>query len=117
MNERFGWVQGSTQAATYVHLSGRQVDDSVLRVYGLKKGPGSDGSKLVPKACPRCRRDNDSTAKFCAYCGMALDHRAVSEAEEELNEWNDRMTKLVQDPEVQTLLVKKLREMDGQGPA
>jgi len=33
LKEMFGWAAGSDQAATYVHLSGRNVDDAVLRTY------------------------------------------------------------------------------------
>lgn len=116
MCERFGWVQGSRQAATYVHLSGRNVDDSVLRTYGLKKDQSEPESKLTPRTCPRCRTDNEAAAKFCTSCGMALDPIAAKEAESELEGWNEKMTKLVKDREVQTLLIRKLQEMDQQTP-
>ena len=33
LKEMFGWTAGSDQAATYVHLSGRNVDEAVLRTY------------------------------------------------------------------------------------
>jgi hypothetical protein len=33
LKEVFGWATGSGQAATYVHLSGRNVDDAILRTY------------------------------------------------------------------------------------
>ena len=35
MKEHFGWVQGSEMAATYVHLSGRDVDNALLKLQGL----------------------------------------------------------------------------------
>ena len=34
MKEHFGWVQGSEMAATYVHLSGRDVDNALLKLQG-----------------------------------------------------------------------------------
>jgi integrase len=35
MNEYFGWVQGSGMPSVYVHLSGRDVDDAVLKANGI----------------------------------------------------------------------------------
>ena len=32
MKEYFGWTQSSDMAATYVHLSGRDVDDTLLKI-------------------------------------------------------------------------------------
>jgi site-specific recombinase XerD len=37
MKEFFGWSQASRQASTYVHLSGRNVDDALLKAHGIKK--------------------------------------------------------------------------------
>lgn len=37
MNEHFGWRQGGRTAAIYTHLSGKQVDDQILSVFGKKK--------------------------------------------------------------------------------
>ncbi len=35
MKEYFGWTQDSKMAAQYVHLSGKQVDDAILKMHGL----------------------------------------------------------------------------------
>jgi integrase len=37
MKEFFGWTQSSKMASIYVHLSGRDVDNALLKIYGLKK--------------------------------------------------------------------------------
>jgi site-specific recombinase XerD len=37
MKEFFGWTQSSNMASIYVHLSGRDVDNALLKIYGLKK--------------------------------------------------------------------------------
>ncbi|MCE8425935.1 MAG: site-specific integrase [Candidatus Methanoperedens sp.] len=36
MREFFGWDKDSDMPATYVHLSGRDIDNSVMRIYGYK---------------------------------------------------------------------------------
>ncbi len=35
MNEYFGWVQGSGMPSVYVHLSGRDIDDAILKASGI----------------------------------------------------------------------------------
>ncbi len=35
MNDYFGWVQGSGMSSVYVHLSGRDVDDAILKANGI----------------------------------------------------------------------------------
>ncbi|ETA68863.1 site-specific recombinase XerD [Methanolobus tindarius DSM 2278] len=41
MCQYFGWTLGSDMPATYVHLSGRDVDDAVLKANGVKQGESS----------------------------------------------------------------------------
>jgi len=73
MNEYFGWVQGSRMAATYVHLSGRDTDNKMLEIYGLKKKEKEKEKELKPKVCPRCKYINGPTDRFCSRCGEVLD--------------------------------------------
>ncbi|MCK4637012.1 MAG: tyrosine-type recombinase/integrase [Methanomicrobia archaeon] len=73
MNEYFGWVQGSDMPATYVHLSGRDVDDKMLKIYGLKREEKEKEEELKPKECPRCKYINSPTDRFCSRCSAILD--------------------------------------------
>jgi len=73
MNEYFGWVQGSDMPATYVHLSGRDIDDKILQIHGLKPKDAAKEGKLKPKECPRCKYINSPTDRFCGRCGTVLD--------------------------------------------
>ena len=36
MNQYFGWIQGSKMASTYVHLSGRDLDNALLEFNGME---------------------------------------------------------------------------------
>lgn len=112
LKEFFGWVQSSRQAATYVHLSGRNVDDALLRIYGLKKQDEADKiNKLAPKSCQRCKSQNSYSAEFCNRCGMPLELKSAFNADSERRAWDDAMTELVRDPEVQALLARKIKEL------
>ncbi len=71
MCEYFGWVQGSDMPRIYIHLSGRDVDDAILRIYGLAKD-NKQKPLLSPVACPRCNMLNEGGARFCSRCGLPL---------------------------------------------
>jgi len=109
MKEYFGWTQGSEMAATYVHLSGRDVDSTLLQMYSMKDKPIEKEPKLDLKICSRCKERNSPTQSFCGKCGNPFDERLV------LNDPNKTanglMNVLIQDPEVKALLVKKMLEM------
>lgn len=83
LKEYFGWTQSSSMASIYVHMSGRDVDDALLKLHGLKeKTPEEDCNK--PRRCPRCAEINPPNFKFCGKCGMALDLKAVMEKEDKM---------------------------------
>jgi len=63
-----GWTQGSKEAGTYVHLSGRDVTTSMNKIYGIKKEEQKD--ELVK--CWRCNFLNRKTLSMCENCGLAL---------------------------------------------
>lgn len=81
MNCYFGWVQGSDMPSVYVHLSGRDLDDSLLKMYGIKKEDETEN--IIDSAkCPRCSYVNRKEAKSCERCGMIFDIKTAMEAQE-----------------------------------
>ncbi len=120
MKEVFGWARGSDMPATYVHLSGRDVDRAVLATYGLTLPDEPQQLLLRPKRCHRCRRENEASRKWCGGCSAPLDERAAAEVvaaemgqrkAEHLLEW------LLEDADVQEMLRAKLRELVRRRPA
>jgi ribosomal protein L40E len=81
LEEHFGWIPGSEMPRTYVHLSGKQIDDTLLRIYGIKKAD-SMVPELTSKVCPRCEKLNGPTSKFCSRCGMAMSLEVAKEIQE-----------------------------------
>ena len=65
MNQYFGWVQGSDMPSTYVHLSGKDTDKALLKLYGMS----SDG--IQQQNCV-CGKEIDAGSRFCADCGAEL---------------------------------------------
>lgn len=67
-----GWRHGSPMAATYVHLAGSEVEDSVARALGVEKLEAPTVSNRLAKSCPRCANPNDSQDAFCSRCAAPL---------------------------------------------
>ena len=76
----FGWKFGSQIPAIYTHLSGRDLDNSILSLYGIAEAKEEEQDVIV---CPRCRARNNPGAQFCAECGMPLSLEVVMKQEEE----------------------------------
>lgn len=91
MEAHLGWVHGSDMPSVYVHLSGKQVDDAMLRIYGMKKKEDMI-PELTSKTCPVCEKINGSTSKFCARCGHPLDQQTI----QEIHEMENKIPELLQ---------------------
>jgi len=75
-----GWKIGSKMPARYVHLSGRDVDQTLFEHYGIKpREDGSEDSPLKKKVCPRCNIENSASARFCWRCWAAFDTAKADE--------------------------------------
>jgi integrase/recombinase XerD len=112
MSQIFGWRQGSKMPSIYVHLSGRDLDEAILGVYGLRK-VREEEPRLKPRICPRCQTPNQPDARFCFKCGLALDVKAALEVEEARKRTDTIMDLLIRDPEFRQLLDRKLKEIQG----
>jgi len=66
MEEYLGWVQGSRMPSIYVHMSGRDLDADLLRMYGLTAE--TKEQKLEVLACPYCKTVNAQGARVCRNC-------------------------------------------------
>ncbi len=68
----FGWSKNSDMPGIYVHLSGSDVDSSVLGVYGIKEAEKAHEPVVKVEDCGRCGEKNDPGAMFCRKCGLPL---------------------------------------------
>ena len=78
----FGWVGDSRMAATYVHLSGRDIDNAALQANGKIPKAEESRPKLTSKECPRCGESNAVSSVHCSRCGSALDISITMREEE-----------------------------------
>jgi integrase len=108
MKEFFGWTQSSEMASIYVHLSGRDVDNAILKAYGkLPKEEAEKEKEMKLKQCPRCSFENSPELDFCGRCGLPLDLKTALESKEKEKEF----MKLVTPDIIEQLIEKKVQEI------
>jgi len=115
MKEYFGWVRASEMAAVYVHLSGRDVDNALLELYGIARDEDEvRKTRLRPKPCARCELTNPATHSFCQRCGHPLDGEvAIRVIQEQIDrkEADDLLDTMLHDPKFKEVFLNKVREM------
>ena len=113
MKEYLGWVGDSRMASTYVHLSGRNIDNALLKLNGIKTEDevNNEEHTLRIKTCLRCQESNSPTSGFCSRCGCPLDVRTAMLLHEEESKTDNVMDWLTEDPEYKELVRSKLRKM------
>jgi len=117
MNQYFGWTQGSRMPAVYVHLSGRETDQAIFEMNGIKTEKEIKESELKPKKCFKCDTINSAESKYCLKCAGILDMKTAIELEERRKEENETrkssdgvMDFLMKDPEFKEMFSRKIIE-------
>ncbi len=77
----FGWAKGSDMPGVYVHLSGRDVENKILQISGVKPKESESLPTLPTIKCYRCGEENSSGNKFCWKCGAPLEQRTIEKIE------------------------------------
>jgi len=83
-------------AATYVHLSGRDVDSALLKLHGLAKDEKKEEDTLKIKICPRCQEKNDPISRFCKKCASPLSIGIALEVEDKTKEKEDIFAQVIE---------------------
>lgn len=111
MKQYFGWQQSSRMCGIYIHMSGKSTDEAVLRANGIDIKKEQIVSKLKPLVCERCKTKNEVTNQCCKHCGLILDEefaKDVMKKDGERAMADEIMDNLVKDPEILSLIKKKL---------
>lgn len=115
MKEYFGWIRSSDMTEIYVHLSGRDVDNAILKVHGITNAREEKKPKLKPLSCSRCTLQNQATNNFCSRCGLPLNKETITELTNQdldRNESDRVMNELIKDDEFRHMLLSKAREIE-----
>jgi integrase/recombinase XerD len=104
-----GWVIGSQEAATYVHLDSDAVKNAYDEAHGIKKTENKE--TLTPIICPRCNTKNDFAAKFCSGCSLGLDEKSILEYDQRREQIDLSLEHILQDPMLTRKMLKQLIPM------
>jgi integrase len=101
-----GWENSSNMPATYLHLSGKDVEDKILAINGIKPIEKEEEQvKPTLKVCPRCNTNNPFDAIYCRTCSMILDQTTATNIESSKSDISKEFfISALQDPEIQELL-------------
>jgi len=82
LKKRFGWVKDTDMLAIYEHLDGKDLDEAILKLHGIKQEEVKEIKTVSTKVCPNCGQSNNILAQFCNKCTMPLDLKSVIELDE-----------------------------------
>lgn len=110
MEEYLGWVQGSKMPSIYVHMSGRDLDNDLLKMYGLETDE-QERKELKMRQCPHCKAINTMGARICMNCRRPLAIEEVIAREEGAMEmFRDFMDLIADRPEIAEKFRKYLNQ-------
>jgi len=78
MKKFFGWTMSSDMPQTYIHLSGEDVENEILDMYGVENSE----NKNEKVECPRCTRTYKGDENFCPRCSAPLNQEKALEVQE-----------------------------------
>lgn len=109
-----GWEKSSAMPATYLHLSGADIEKKILQQNGIIEDDTRERKEyLRPVDCPRCKTRNPSGAKFCMTCSLILDNATALKLDEDKTFMNfDVMKAALADSEILKRLAEKMDELE-----
>jgi integrase/recombinase XerD len=81
LKKYFGGTEGSNMAAVYVHLSGKDIDNAILKLNGIQIDD-THAAGLQVGRCPRCHDLNHESTSYCGKCGLPLKDSAREQLEQ-----------------------------------
>ena len=72
----------TTMFKTYAHLTGKDIDSELARVYGIEKTEEPKKPQVAPQQCPHCKHINPPTTTWCYGCGESMDPKSAATDEQ-----------------------------------
>lgn len=78
-----GWEKSSAMPATYLHLSGADIEKKILAKNGIIEEENTKLERSLQNVtCPRCNTKNSNGSKYCRNCSLLLDQKTAIEDEQ-----------------------------------
>ncbi len=84
------WSPSSNMARKYVHLSGKDMDEAILGMHGIRSKNDTSGSVRL-ESCPRCDNKDTPDSQRCSKCGYILDRKLLPDEAKTYMEMADEM--------------------------
>lgn len=104
-----GWTQASKMASVYVHLSGKDVDDAILSLYG-KIPEHKNDTTIKTRLCPICETENSFELDWCNKCHRPLTDKAMIELEEQQKEKEKLLMDMIDPKKIEEKLHRMVEE-------
>jgi integrase/recombinase XerD len=107
-----GWTKESAMPATYLHLSGADIEKKILAKNGIIEDDSKEReAELKPVECPRCKTKNPVGAKYCMTCSLVLDQKTAVEMDKDKTIFNMEMMKAaLTDPKILEKIAKAIED-------
>jgi integrase/recombinase XerD len=115
MNEHFGWRQGGRTASIYTHLSGKQVDEQILSIFGKRKVDTETNRAVALVRCSRCGLENVPSSIQCGKCGFPLSDEAARELSARRQRADEILDAALEHPEVLEAMRRVVGVKNGSG--
>ncbi|MFA5259259.1 MAG: site-specific integrase [Candidatus Pacearchaeota archaeon] len=112
MKQYFGWTQSSKMASIYVHMSGKDTDDAILKANGIEIKKEEFKQCLKPLNCEGCKTINEATNRFCKVCGLPLvkeEAQEIIKTDTERKQYDEMMMKALADPRILEIIKEKMK--------
>jgi integrase/recombinase XerD len=100
--------QDSRMLKTYLHLTGQDVDNEMLRLYGIDVPEKKKERGLKPHQCSHCSTINSPISNYCSTCGHTLTVQAQQEVTESAG---DIRKMLIENPKAQAVFMELLSQL------
>ncbi len=77
----FGWTRQSNMPSYYSHLSGKDVDDKILILNGIKPAENDKAPVILTVKCYKCGEFNGMENRFCWKCNTPLKQDSIDKVE------------------------------------
>lgn len=104
-----GWTMASPMAAVYVHLSGRDVHDSIRKMHGIEvKKLAEDVERQLkePIKCPTCGLFNEAGKELCDSCRRPLTINVALKQTKDMDAIRPLLEAIGRDPKIAEALIE-----------
>jgi hypothetical protein len=104
-----GWTNTSIMTGVYIHLSGADIDNKQLEMYGMKTDDVVEETPLKPVKCPQCNAKNSPLAIFCYSCRGKIGDIPI---DTEVDTMNNKIEQVIRENAEMKEEMKKLKTRD-----